>query len=583
MKARGWSKTILMASLALIVAGSVALSARLLNTRTVDAQTPGQAYDLFPWINTFLFENIKEAGTFTEAEDDFVADHYDIAVAHLQVSNNDIQTRNPSVKIIPFTGWAQVSGCAWCVQMRQQFFQDHPEYDEETIYLHNRCDTIQNGVTVKGFNSENIGAPAPGCSASTAASLTEARRPDPDPAYQSLGWYVANFASDALKAQTVWQQQESLSYYGVTHPAHGLFQDNILSGSGTVPSIEQTIEYWNQPYIENVMHQRDSGQLAFYEYVAEQVETEIGRQLFWMGNINHLWWVRPEYFWFPWVSQADNLDVMATEAWVAPISHGENATPAWNTDCPYLNTAWDYSTTHNKGVALITYNWLRGSPATPADPHTRAFSLGAYYLIKNPLMYYSYSESETSADLINTEWNPMAEPNLGQPRTNPGGVVDFDGGTNTNKFFDWNNPTSAPSCTVYDQSNVVMARHFDNGLALVRYKGTRGSCGQNCTSYVDPENYNLANPYGSSYYVVQSDGTLSAEPVTSVTLQTNEAAVLITCNPNWTCTDWSVCSNSSQTRTCTDQNSCGTDTGKPNESQACDSTAPEQIIDLNVE
>ena len=41
------------------------------------------------------------------------------------------------------------------------------------------------------------------------------------------------------------------------------------------------------------------------------------------------------------------------------------------------------------------------------------------------------------------------------------------------------------------------------------------------------------------------------------------------CVERWSCTEWSVCSNSTQTRTCTDSNSCGTVVDKPLESQEC--------------
>ena len=43
------------------------------------------------------------------------------------------------------------------------------------------------------------------------------------------------------------------------------------------------------------------------------------------------------------------------------------------------------------------------------------------------------------------------------------------------------------------------------------------------------------------------------------------------CTPNWQCTAWSVCSSGTQTRTCTDSNSCGTTTGRPPLSQSCTS------------
>jgi parallel beta-helix repeat protein len=41
------------------------------------------------------------------------------------------------------------------------------------------------------------------------------------------------------------------------------------------------------------------------------------------------------------------------------------------------------------------------------------------------------------------------------------------------------------------------------------------------------------------------------------------------CTVNWTCANWSTCTNGNQTRTCTDQSACGTNSGKPIESQSC--------------
>jgi len=41
------------------------------------------------------------------------------------------------------------------------------------------------------------------------------------------------------------------------------------------------------------------------------------------------------------------------------------------------------------------------------------------------------------------------------------------------------------------------------------------------------------------------------------------------CTESWTCTDWSTCVSSLQTRTCTDSNACGTTATKPAVSQAC--------------
>lgn len=41
------------------------------------------------------------------------------------------------------------------------------------------------------------------------------------------------------------------------------------------------------------------------------------------------------------------------------------------------------------------------------------------------------------------------------------------------------------------------------------------------------------------------------------------------CTPSWQCTAWSECLDGEQSRVCTDQNSCGTEEGKPSEEQVC--------------
>ena len=51
------------------------------------------------------------------------------------------------------------------------------------------------------------------------------------------------------------------------------------------------------------------------------------------------------------------------------------------------------------------------------------------------------------------------------------------------------------------------------------------------------------------------------------------------CTPNWQCTSWSTCLNNSQTRNCTDSNSCGVNTGKPASTQNCTSETSECTTD----
>ncbi|MBI2665611.1 PGF-pre-PGF domain-containing protein, partial [Candidatus Woesearchaeota archaeon] len=46
-------------------------------------------------------------------------------------------------------------------------------------------------------------------------------------------------------------------------------------------------------------------------------------------------------------------------------------------------------------------------------------------------------------------------------------------------------------------------------------------------------------------------------------------AINLTCSESWSCTDWSTCSDSTQTRTCSEANSCGTIDNRPALSQSC--------------
>jgi len=65
-------------------------------------------------------------------------------------------------------------------------------------------------------------------------------------------------------------------------------------------------------------------------------------------------------------------------------------------------------------------------------------------------------------------------------------------------------------------------------------------------------------------------GTILSKP------QESQSCV-IECIPKWSCTAWSTCFSSFQTRTCTDLNKCNILTNKPKESQSCTLPQPEPI------
>jgi len=53
-----------------------------------------------------------------------------------------------------------------------------------------------------------------------------------------------------------------------------------------------------------------------------------------------------------------------------------------------------------------------------------------------------------------------------------------------------------------------------------------------------------------------------------------------TCTESWECTEWSECIDGKMTRTCTDTNSCGTETDKPAETQVCtEESQPQETLD----
>ncbi|MFA6198057.1 MAG: Ig domain-containing protein [Patescibacteria group bacterium] len=84
-----------------------------------------------------------------------------------------------------------------------------------------------------------------------------------------------------------------------------------------------------------------------------------------------------------------------------------------------------------------------------------------------------------------------------------------------------------------------------------------------------------ANIYSNIHFEV-TDGTDTDTEDITITVLDGAAD----CTPAWDCSNWSVCADSIQTRSCHDDNNCGSDAGRPVESAECDSTAPGAAVDL---
>ena len=92
-----------------------------------------------------------------------------------------------------------------------------------------------------------------------------------------------------------------------------------------------------------------------------------------------------------------------------------------------------------------------------------------------------------------------------------------------------------------------------------------------CSSWGSCSNGNQARTCSDS----NNCGTVLNKPVLTQTCDEDDNNHTDTCSQNWNCSEWSSCSGTTQTRTCTDSNSCGNSTGKPIESQTCGASCTE--------
>ena len=71
--------------------------------------------------------------------------------------------------------------------------------------------------------------------------------------------------------------------------------------------------------------------------------------------------------------------------------------------------------------------------------------------------------------------------------------------------------------------------------------------------------------------------TQNTPPAVPITTPVSTTPTTITCTPNWQCNSWSICTNSQQIRTCSDSNSCNTYNQQPPLTQYCSMPTPNPI------
>lgn len=486
------------------------------------------------WMNTFYYETLKEASTYSTTEKIFLADKFDIIVGHFSSSMTELKNRNDNIIAADFLGLAYMQ--TYYLQRFQYYVSQHQGYTQsqvESSFLHYKCDVLLNSRLIKGCNLVNTetltcsGLPATDCISSTALTLQDSRVPDSDSTYQNLGWLTPNYNSDVYRDFSIWRAKEIMSYYPQSNMINGMLWDNILY-TGSVYKLEKTIEYWN---IQNSdYNQRSTDYNAYYIHVRNNLiqDLNLNNNFSWIGNVNAMYWIRPGTVNLEWALQ--NLDYMVIENFVSPRGAGEYSSPSWRVDCSDMQEMWTYTTSNNKKILTVTYN---NEDVYGRDDKTKIFSIAKYYLLKNDNFYYGYDSHSEAVNIITNDWNDMANVNIGDPKNNTNNTVDFEGLQRTNKFYNFNNRYLKPDCNLQDKSNLVIARDFDNGMIIVRWKGDRWESGAppygdaRYNSDVDIRNYNLQK----NYYTINYDGTISATPSNTVSLSTNQAVILLqTCD-----------------------------------------------------
>lgn len=192
----------------------------------------------------------------------------------------------------------------------------------------------------------------------------------------------------------------------------------------------------------------------------------------------------------------------------------------------------------------------RNQPAPSATPVPTATGARA------PVVYYRLNGKTyvvVSANDPNGDTGTRACAKLGMQC-----VGYTDQSTTVCKYF---HPDASANDQMADGSN---AGYYCNGAPQT------GTCGMNvnscqrcpaCSTNADC-NFQVGSTTGGLFREMYAE--CAGTPPTSPTG---------TCTPNWSCTAWSACDTRLAfgyvKRTCTDTNNCGTNTGKPAESQAC--------------
>ncbi|MFA5124896.1 MAG: right-handed parallel beta-helix repeat-containing protein [Patescibacteria group bacterium] len=200
-----------------------------------------------------------------------------------------------------------------------------------------------------------------------------------------------------------------------------------------------------------------------------------------------------------------------------------------------------YNVIYNEGDGIQLYNFANVAVYNNTVYNSKRFGL----VLAGSLI--------TGAQVKNNIISTMADGNTSGNYKTLLGIVGATGNTiNYNLYYPSGSYTKPAG---QDVNSLIVDPKFNNAIAYdFSLQAISPAINKGAVLGLTPDYIGLAVPQGTvpDMGAYEFSGTLPP-----------------TCIENWSCADWSACSNGTQARTCVDSNSCGTTANMPALSQAC--------------
>jgi len=218
------------------------------------------------------------------------------------------------------------------------------------------------------------------------------------------------------------------------------------------------------------------------------------------------------------------------------------------------NTTISYGTASNASASGEGTVYLYRDNVSVSNPEIKTLAAKTGYVYKaNATGNANYTENSTGISY--SLFVNKADSSISLLFNDNTGDFSYTSSTTLNVKARLNTPSSGTVAIYVDNAKIT------EGSSPLTISRTFSSTSKVNASYSGNENYSeksQVNNITISSQSQQQDNDL---------LQTSSST--FGCTPSWQCSEFSACTLGKRTRTCTDSNSCGTDSGKPSESMDC--------------